>query len=340
MPKIDITALDRELRQKKYASVYVIAGEEPYLVQSSLKMIREAFGSGEEGDLSTSTFSARDADPEAVLAALKTVPMLGGRPLVVVRDGEYLAKEGRKALLESLTSYVDAPLDSATLVISATKLDGRLRLMQQAAKNGAVVECKKLYDDKLPSWVGIEVKRRGRQISFEAAKFLAEMAGNDLGSLAGSIERLILYVGDRKLIELKDVEEAVTETHQRDVFELTDAVGQRRLGRALSYLHNLIENGQPPPLILHMLARHFRILSKAREVESRMMDRSEIARYLGVNPFYVNNYVAQAKNFSKRELRQSFQTLHRCDREIKSSRLPRERVIERAIVSITEKKAS
>jgi DNA polymerase-3 subunit delta len=340
MPKIDITALDRDLRQKKIASVYVIAGEEPYLVQSSLRMIREVFGGGDENDLSTSTFSARDANPEAVLAALKTVPLLGGRPLVVMRDGEYLTKDGRKALLESLTRYAEAPLDSSTLVISATKLDGRSKLMQLAMKKGTVVECKKLYDDKLPSWVGIEVKRRGRQISFEAAKFLAEMVGNDLGQLAGSIERLILYVGDRKLIELKDVEEAVTETHQRDVFELTDAVGQRKLSRALSYLHNLIENGQPPPLILHMLARHFRILSKAREVEGRMMDRSEVAKYLGVNPFYVNNYVTQAKNFSKQELRRSFQTLHRCDRSIKSSRLPRERVIEKAIITITEKKAS
>ena len=130
--------------------------------------------------------------------------------------------------------------------------------------------------------------------------------------------------------------DAITETHQRDVFELTDAVGERKLSRALSFLHNLIQNGQPPPLIVHMLARHFRILSKAREIEGRMMDRAEIARYLGVNPFYANNYVRQAKNFSRQELRKSFQKLSRCDREIKSSRLPRERVLERAIISITE----
>lgn len=337
MPKINITTLDSELRQGKVAPVYVIVGDEPYLAQSSLARIKKVVGSDDDQDMSQSTFSARDADPETVLSALRTVPMLGGRPLVIIRDGEYLTKEGKKALLESLQSYIQAPLDSVTLVIAATKIDGRSKLMQQAAKTGTVVECKKMYDDKLPSWVGMEVKGRGRQISFEAAKFLAEMVGNDLGQLVGSIERLILYVGDRKLIELKDVEEAVTETHQRDIFELTDAVGQRRLSRALSYLHNLIENGQPPPLILHMLARHFRILSKAREVEGRMTDRSEIARYLGVNPFFASNYTNQARNFSKQELRRSFQMLHRCDREIKSSRLPRERILERAIITITEK---
>jgi len=337
MARIDITTLDKELRQGKVAPVYVIVGEEPYLAHAALKMIREALGASEGSELSRQTFSARDADPEAVLSALRNVPLLGGRPVVVLRDGEHLGKEGRRKLLDALTAYVDSPVDASSLIIYASKLDGRLRLVQQAAKRGAVVECKRLYDDKLPSWIGMEVKRRGRQISFEAAKFLADMVGNDLGQISGSIDRLILYVGDRRLIELKDVEEAVTETHQRDVFELTDAVGQRRLSRALAYLHNLVEHGQPAPLILHMLARHFRILAKAREIEGRVMDRSDIARYLGVNPFYVNNYVSQAKNFSRQELRRSFQTLHRCDRAIKSSRLPKERVLERAIISITEK---
>ena len=337
MPRIDITALERDLRQGRISPLYVIVGEEPYLAQSALRMVKEALGADHESGFNVHTFSARDAEPEAVIGALRTVPMMGGRPIAIIRDGDYIAKEGKKALLEAVTSYVEAPLDTSTLIIAATKIDGRAKLMQLAAKRGAVVDCKKLYDDKLPSWIGFEVKRRERQISFEAAKFLADMVGNDLGGLVGAIERLVLYVGDRKLIELSDVEEAVTETHQRDIFELTDAVGQRKLSRALSYLHNLVENGQPAPLILHMLARHFRILSKAREIEGRMMDSAEVARYLGVNPFFAKNYVGQARNFSKGELRRSFRTLHRCDRAIKSSRLPKERVLERAIVEIMEK---
>lgn len=336
LAKIDITTLDRDLRQGKIAPTYVIVGDEPYLAQSAMKSLRAALG---DDDMSVATFSARDAEADDVIGALRTVPLLGGRPLVWLRDGEHLTKEGRKAFAEAIAAYIEEPVREAALIIVAEKIDGRSRLMQLAAKKGVVVECRKLYDDKLPSWVAIEVKRRDRQISLEAAKFLADMVGNDLGQLAGSIERLVLYVGERKLIELKDVEEAVTETHQRDVFELTDAVGQRRLSRALAYLHNLLENGQPPPLILHMLARHFRILSKAREVDGRMRDRADLAKYLGVNPFYVNNYVEQSRNFSKQELRRSFQTLHRCDREIKSSRLPRERVLERALIGITEKKA-
>ncbi|MFA4974309.1 MAG: DNA polymerase III subunit delta [bacterium] len=338
MPKIDITALDRELKQGKRRPVYFIVGEEGYLAHAALASIKEALGAGDGGAAEVVSFTAQEASPEDVIGALRTVPMLGARPVVVIRGGEALAKERKAAISDALAEYLSKPLDCATLIVVAEKMDGRTRLMQLAEKSGAIVECRRLYDDKVPAWINMQVKRNGRQISMEAAKFLAEMVGNDLGQISGAIDRIVLYIGDRKAVDLKDVEAAVADTHQRDVFDLTDAVGERRLSRALSYLHNLIQNGQPPPLILHMLARHFRMLSKAREISGRTSDRTEMAKYIGVNPFYLQGYLDQSQNFSRSELRGSFAVLHRCDREIKSSRMPKERVIERAIVALVEKK--
>lgn len=336
MPKLDITSLERELTKGRLSPVYVIIGEEAYLAQNALKFIKDAAGRAGSDANNITTLSARDASADGIMNALRTVPLLGGRPLVILRDGEELAKEGRKSLLEELASYLEKPVESATLVVVAEKIDGRTRFMQLATKNATLIECKPLFDNKVPSWIGIEVRSRGRQIALQAAEFLADLIGNDLGQIVQAIERVILYVGERKVVELKDVEEAVAETHQRDIFDLTNAVGQRKLSRALSYLHNLMDNGQPPPLILHMLTRHFRLLSKAKEIAGRTSDRGDTASYLGVNPYYAKDYLEQAKNFSKGELRGSFRALYRCDRAIKLSRLPRERILEKAIVEITE----
>jgi len=336
MPKIDVTALDRELKQGVIRPVYFLVGDEPYLAQGAVSAIKEA--AGRDGQVLS--ISARDAKGEEIISALRNVPLMGGRPLVILRDGEALSRERKGGLAGTLESYLNAPVAEATLVVVAEKLDGRTRIAQLASKSGAMVECRRLYDDRLPSWIGMQVKRSGRQISMEAAKFLADMVGNDLGQLAGAIDRTILYIGDKRIIDLKDVEEAVADTHQRDIFDLTDAVGRKELSKALSYLHNLIQAGQPPPLILHMLARHFRILSKAKEIAGRTRSRKEIAGYAGVNPYYVQSYVDQSGNFSKSELRRSFATLHRCDRDVKRSRLPKERVLERAIVSLVEKKGA
>lgn len=335
MPKIAPTDAAKELSQGVIRPVYLLAGEESFLVQDCLSLVREAIARVGTDASSILSLSTREADAEKVLSALRTIPLLGGRPLVILQDAEHLSRN--KALLEALTEYAASPVESATLVMTAEKFDGRLKIAQLVTKQGAFVECKKLYDDKVPSWVGMQVKRRARAISQKAAEFLAEMVGNDLGQIIQSIDRLILYIGDRPTIELADVEAVVADTHQRDVFALTDAVGQKKVARALSYLQNLLENGQPPPLIVHMLARHFRILAKAKEIASRGAERGEMARYIGVNPYYLDNYLAQARNFSRLELKRSFAVLHRCDRESKSSRMPRARVLERAILDLTQK---
>lgn len=332
MPKIDIAELDRELKQGKIRFLYVITGSERYLSHGALRRIQETLRE-KGGEFGEKSFSGKETKAEDLINSLRTVPLLGGRPTIIIKDAEGLSKN----VLEVLTDYLEKPVESSTLVLVAEKLDGRTRFMSLAAKIGAVIECKPLYMDKVPFWINMETRRLGKQISQEAARFLADMIGNDLGQLANAIERICLYVGERKIVEIKDVEDAVAETHQRDVFELTDAVGSKKLVKAMSLLHNILENGESPILVLNMLARHFRILSKAKEIAGRVTDNSEVARYLGVHPYFAKNYLSQSRNFSGKELRAGFRTLCRCDRELKSSRVAKERIIEKALFSLVGK---
>jgi DNA polymerase-3 subunit delta len=145
------------------------------------------------------------------------------------------------------------------------------------------------------------------------------------------LERITLFVGRNKIVELADVEEAVAETTQRSVFEFTDALGNKDKKRAMLILKNLVDNAAQPIMILAMVARHFRLLIKAKEVEKWGAGR-EIASYLGVNSFFVKNYVNQAANFSLEELKSKFKLLAKCDRQIKSSRIPKERILEQLII--------
>lgn len=331
--RLDITALDRELKQGTILPAYVIVGAESYLAMSALALIKDAICGDKGDDLNVTTLSGREARPDVAIRSLRTIPMLGGRPLVIIREGEGIPKDA----LEAFADYIEAPVNTSTLVVVSTKLDGRSRFMHLAAKHGAVIECKPLFDSKIPTWINMEFKRHRRQISHDAAQFLADMVGSELGQLAQAIERIVLYVGDRRLIEIKDIEEAVSDTHQRTVFEFTDAVGNKNLAKALAHVHNILDGGQSPVLVLNMLARHFRILAKAKEITGRLSDRAEIANYLGVHPFYARNYLDQARNFPAGELRNSFKLLHRCDRSLKSSRLPKERILERAIFALVGK---
>jgi DNA polymerase-3 subunit delta len=326
MAKLSIVDLDAELRKGSIRPFYIIVGEEAYLAQTALKRIEDVVLGNEVSEFAKRSFFGKEVSQHELLDHIRAIPLLGGRTLTIVKEAQGLTKE----TFEALTQYIESPLESTIVTLVADKLDGRSRLMQAASKNPktAIIECKPLYANQVPSWVNMEVSRLGKKISQDAAHYLADMVGQDLGQIVQAIERIILYVGNRPTIEVKDVEEAIAETTQRSIFELTDAIGRRNLTKALATLTNLLEHGTAPVLILNMIARHFRILVRAREVESRGNSR-EVASYLGVNPFFAKDYIEQCRNFSASDLRKKFGILARCDRELKSSRIPKERILER-----------
>ena len=275
MAKIDVVQLDQELRAGKLRPVYIIAGEESYLANSALQRIEESVTEKDSSGLARTVFTGKEVTAHELLDTVRSLPLLGGRPVAIVRDAEGLSKDA----FEKLTAYVAKPLESSTLILVASKLDGRSKFMQAASKTAAatIIECKPLYANQVPSWINMEISRRGKKISQEAARYLADIVGQDLGQVVSAIERLTLFIGDRPTIDLKDVEESIAETTQRSIFELTDAVGRKKLNRSVSVLKNLVEFGTAPVLILNMIARHFRILTRAREIESRASS-AEVAR--------------------------------------------------------------
>src|SRR5436305_1524606 len=81
-----------------------------------------------------------------------------------------------------------------------------------------------LYDNKLPGFVRGEAQSRGVKLEQGVAELLADEIGNDLGQLSDAVERLAVFVGEKKSIAVADVEQVVSTTRQRNVFELANAV--------------------------------------------------------------------------------------------------------------------
>lgn len=331
MSKLDIIQLDKELRAGKIKSFYVIVGDENHLVYNSQKRIEETIKKNGEGETCKTSIESKKFSYVEFIDSFRSIPLFSSRQLIVINDADEIPKESQ----EKISAFFNESPSAATAIFTAGKFDGRSRFMQAAIKspNVAVIECKPLYPNQVPSWINMEMRRFGKHISQEAACYLADIVGTDLGAITQALEHVTLFVGSRQTVELKDVEEAIAETTQRSVFELTDAIGGRDEKRALAVLKNLLDYGASPIMILNMIARHFRILTKAKEIEGRG-SQYEVASYLGVKPFFAKNYLAQSKKFNTRELREKFKNLSQCDRALKSSRIPKDRILEKLILDL------
>jgi DNA polymerase-3 subunit delta len=143
-----------------------------------------------------------------------------------------------------------------------------------------------------------------------------------------------VYAGDRE-VSVEDVETVVVSTRQRSVFELADAVGQRKRGAALQALGSLIAARESGVRIVAMLARHVRQLWTARELSAERLSKFDLASALGVPPFFVDGIQAQARRLDPPALERMHGALYRADVALKSARLPDERILEALVLELT-----
>ena len=168
---------------------------------------------------------------------------------------------------------------------------------QQAGK--VLVKPFSLPDPKdMPKWIQTEAASKKCTFKPDAAAELAQYVGNDTRLAAMEIEKLALYVGEKRPVEVEDVMALSTSTSSATIWKLVDAIGKKDTRQALSLYHQLLETHDVNFEIYPMIVRQFRQLLMAREVLDERGNTQAIMRELGVPQFVADNLGRQAANFT------------------------------------------
>ncbi len=155
------------------------------------------------------------------------------------------------------------------LILTAEAVDRRKKLYKTIAQAGRVVTFTRAKGETrqqqaLREMATEPLARSGKRLSAEAWSALGRKTGFDLRESLGAIDMLITYTGSRPQIEAADVETLIGKTKEDTVFALTAALSGRSLGSALKTLHELIDQGLHPLMILSMITREIRFLFQAK----------------------------------------------------------------------------
>ena len=209
-----------------------------------------------------------------VVDAARTLPMMVPRRVVLLLHAERLLnprKDSDAATkdLETLESYVKAPVDTCCLVLVAEALDRRRSLTRQLVAKATVVECTGPADAVAAAkWVKERVGQEGMSIDASAARLVAERVGPDVSRLRADVERLVLYAAGNKSITEADVKEIVAPAVSQDDWAVTNAIARGSAGDALRELGLMMDNGAVPYMILGQLAWFVRTKVPAPKVSS------------------------------------------------------------------------
>jgi DNA polymerase-3 subunit delta len=197
-------------------------------------------------------------------------------------------------------------------------------------KSAVVHPCDPIPSREAPQWVRREAEQVGKRISAEASQLLVELAGVGLRTLRLEVGKLAAYVGERSEITPADVEAVASRLSEAGAFALSDALGERNLGKAMTALRDILERDHPLP-VLGMIAGHFRRLLEAKATGATR--ESDLARALSMHPYRARKILGQMNRYCLSEFPGIFEALEEADREIKSTGRP-EMALETLVVRL------
>lgn len=286
-----------DVKNGNFVPVYLLMGTEPYYPDLVCDDIIKYALTESERDFNQTVFYGLDTDAGAVASECRSYPMMAERRLVVLKEAQSMKT------LENLANYASEPMESTVLVIlmHGASADKRRALYKNVQKKGVVLVSDALRDYEMPQWITSFYKSRGLDIEPAAAALLAEYAGTDMSRIMLETEKMQKNLPEGTVrVNAADIEKNVGISRQFSIFELTKALSYMKAEKALK-IAAYIGNGPKFMLLLATapLYTHFyRILKyEAALLKNPAMSKSDRAKLLGVNPYFMEEYDVAARNY-------------------------------------------
>lgn len=314
---VTLDTFTASLKRGKFSPLYLFTGEEEFLTEEYLDVLLEYALDESSRSFNLDIVYGGEVDAHNVVAVASSFPMMSERRVVVVKDAEKLVAS--EANREILMRYLSQPLSSTILAFITLKADMRLSVFKVFQDKGTVVESRPLYESDVAAWLERKIKKLGRSISPEACELLQAYVGSSLRELHNEIDKLFLYVGDKKTINVEDVTAVVGMSRSHNVFELQRAIGARDAPRSVEILERMLEAGENPIGIIAILMRFFQKLWILPSLRRHAGSEYELASRMQVKPYFVKEYLEAARHFPPDRIGQAFEALLAADVALKTS---------------------
>jgi DNA polymerase-3 subunit delta len=256
---------------------------------------------------------------DAILTNARRFPMMASRQVVIVREAQEIANFNRADIQQLLQAYIEVPLISTVLVFcyKYKTLDGRKSLTKSMSKNALLVNCKKIWDDKVPNWISGYVKSKNASIDQMTAQLLSDYIGNNLERLSSEIDKVLLNLDTPAKINADAVQKYIGISKDYNVFELQKALAVKDNVKAQRIVQYFAANPRSNPVI-PVIALLFGFFCKLIIVQnSPTKSKQDLAGELKIPPRFVGEYMHSAGLYSRNQVINNIGHLRTADLQVK-----------------------
>lgn len=318
-----IEELEADLKNKELHSLYLLYGEETFLLETSLKKIKSNFGELIKG---INYIMLDETNIQNIISDIET-PAFGYEKKLIIAKNTNLFKKSKKTTTSKdnsfetkLASYISENIEtlkSSVVLVFVEEAIEKNKLVEAIEKNGIVCNFEVLKPAQISKRLKAICNAYKVNITEQDLQLLIENCGTNMQDLINEIRKLIEYAGEGGTIDKVAIESLSIKQIDAIIFDLTDNLGKKDIKNAMEVLDGLVYNKEPIQKILITLYNHFKKLYIVKLSEKYNRNLVESMNLKPNQIFLTTKYKKQAEYFKETELRNVLEELINLDKNYK-----------------------
>ena len=345
--------LTMHINKGELKSTYLFYGEEEYLIDQTLKFLKDKYIDDSFETLNYQILEGKDILFEDIHNACETLPFMSEKKIVIVKDLGIFSRKKRGESSEPkptkkkdpLIEYLQKLADYVCLIFveKEKKVDKSKSIVKTIGKIGEVVEFNKLKGKDLNDWIKNTFKMHDKSINQYCLNYFIEYSfyfsredNKTLYNLENEIVKLSNFVGEKKEISKEDIENVVAKSLETNIFALLDSVSAKNVNNSIKIYNEMCISNVPYLQILHMIVRQFRLIKHYVIINNEGYVGKDAMAKLKIGSYEYNKVARQSKNFKIEQLNKALSLCLNCDKLIKTGSMDSKLAIEMLIISLCQ----
>ena len=335
--------LKRELKAGEYRRLYLFHGQEHYLRDHYLQMLRDKLLSGPAADFNYHRFTQENMDFQQMADAVDALPMMAQYSVVQVDDCDLgkLNEENRQQLTQILSDIPDYCTVVFVFDTVPFKVDGRFKKLKEAIDAGLAVEFCPQGQRELNTWIRRRFQAHGKDIEDKLCENLTFLTGGTMTALAAEIEKIAAFCSGA-VVTQQDIAAVVIPVLDAEVFDLTDAISEGNYEKALLKLRTLLQMQEEPIPLLGAIGGQMRRLYCAKVAMGAGKGESGVAELLKAasgrapHPYMLQKTITTARRLPDEFCAKALTLCMEADVKLKSYSGDDQRVLELLLLQMAQ----
>ena len=214
------------------------------------------------------------------------------------------------------------------------KLDERKKLTKTLKKNSQLKKIEQMSEEEIKKWIQQKLHENFKDIKRDAIDLFVELTGINFNIVSQELDKLILFIGDRSIINKADVNLIINRSLEQNVFLLTEYIQKGKKEQAIKLVNDLITMKEEPIKLLALITSNYRLYYQSKILSQKGYNGQQIAKTVNAHPYRVKLALNQARHYELDSLLNIINSCAETDYKLKSSYINKQLILDLFILAL------